>query len=397
VKPDRIDVKHIGLVPDFVMESGEKTGIDIFSTTFIPQLLNCGTEYRFTLFLTKKRQKEFSGLPSNVQVANIPEFMGRGFANIFWYMFCLPLQAWFCRVDLLHLFAGNRRVTMFPADRILVTVHDIFHYHRKDLYTLPRYLYFRGVVIPLLKRQKNFHTISLATKKELERYLRIPKSAAHVGYLGLAPFRISAQSADTERYNIRRQYHLERPYMLYVSSLDHPRKNHMVLLDAYELLLRKGDPVPDLVFAGTDFFQAEMIHSEISRRNLVNRVRTLGYVPDVYMPSLFREATLFLHPSALEGFGYPLIEAMTYGLPVACADTDVFREIGGGVPLYFDAGNPHDIVSCIERILGDSRLREDRAQKGIKQAEQFTIERCSAEIQAIYEHVLAKQSGGATR
>lgn len=377
---------HIGLVPDFVMDTTEKSGIDFFSASTVDQLFHAGNRFRFTLFVTKKRLKEFSTLPSDVRVLAIPEMMGAGFPNILWYLFVLPFQAYWYRIDLLHLFAGNRRMTWFSPKRTLTTVHDVFHFHQKDLYTFPKYVFFRYVVTPLLKRQKHFHAISKATKKEMEIYLGLAPESIHVAHLGLPRWR-SPYSEPQD--NARKQLCLDRPYMLYVSSLDHPRKNHLTLLDAYELLLSKRAHCPDLVFAGPDFFHSEVIHDEIKRRNLSNRVKAVGYVPDSLMPSLYQEATLFLHPSKLEGFGYPLVEAMMYGVPVACADIDVFREIGGDVPLYFNPSCSADIVAKIEMILGDVTLQQDLSGKGLKRAEAFCLNRSFSEIMKIYERILS--------
>lgn len=370
------------------MDTTEKSGIDIFSASTVDQLLRFGTSYRFTIFITKRRLREFSKLPSNVRVVAIPEIMGNGLSNILWYLFVLPIQAYLYRIDLLHLFAGNRRMTWFSPKRTLTTVHDVFHFHEKKLYTFPKYVFFRYVVTPLLKRQTYFHAISKATQREMEEYLGLDPKTIYVAHLGIS--RLHPDDPKTKN-TARKHYGIRRPYMLYVSSLDHPRKNHLVLLDAYELLLSKDENCPDLIFAGPDFFQAEVIHNEINRRNLSSRVRALGYVADSLLASLYQEATLFLHPSKLEGFGYPLVEAMMFGLPVLCSDIEVFHEIGGDVPLYFNPNCPVDVVTKIEMVLQDVTLQRELSAKGLKRAEFYCIKNSSQEILKIYERILFDQ------
>jgi len=390
MKGKRDGRKHIGLVPEFVMDTTEKSGIDFFSVSTVDQVVRASTEYRFTIFVSKQRLKEFSGLPDDVHVVGIPKLMAGGFLNILWYLSVLPICALWYRIDLLHLFAGNRRMTWFPADRTLVTVHDVFHFHQKGIYTLAKFAFFRGLITPLLKRQKHFHTISGATQVEMQRFLGVSPEMVHVAHPGVPKSRVECREA---KRVVRDVFGIDRPYLLYVSALDHPRKNHVVLLDAYESLLRKRVDLPDLLFAGPDFFRADVIHREIASRQLSGRVRALGYVPDSLLPGLYQEATMFVHPSTLEGFGYPLVEAMMFGLPVACADIDVFREIGGDVPVYFDARSPEDIASKIEAVLDDTSLRKELSQRGKKRAEQFCLDRCSSEVLKIYERVLSQQSG----
>jgi glycosyltransferase involved in cell wall biosynthesis len=376
---------HIGLVPDFVMASTEKSGIDFYSTALIQALSKADRSRRFTIFMSQERLKEFPQLGDNFRTVAIPQIFANGVFNIFWYLCILPFQAYRRRLDLLHLFAGNRRMTWFPRDKMLVTVHDMFHFEHQEIYSFPRYFFFRAIIVPLLKRQRHLVADSLATKHDIERLLGVPGSAIDVVHLGFDAPRLLAKETRNLGVQVRKEYHLTRPYLLYVSALDHPRKNHLGLLDAYELLLESDPDVPDLVFVGPDFYQAEKIHRAIQRPSLARRVHALGYVPDHHLPSLYREAVLFVHPSPLEGFGYPLVEAMAFGLPVVCADTEIFREIGGEAPIYFDPKQPKDIAAKIAVVLGDSKLQEEHCLKGLEQAKRFQTEQGVAKLLQMYD------------
>jgi len=362
---------QIGLVPDFVMDSTEKSGIDFYSSALIRALSQTDGSRRFTLFLSRERWKEFPDLGPHFHRVPIPRIFASGILNIFWYLFILPFQAYWHRIDLLHLFAGNRRMTWLPGGKMLVTVHDVFHYEHQEIYSFPRFLFFRLIIASLLKRQKHLVADSHATKHDIQRLLGVPGGAIEVIHLGFDAPRLLASTTVKPEQPVREKYHLTRPYILYVSALDHPRKNHLTLLDAYEILLKSHPDAPDLVFVGPDFFHAEKIHQAILRPSLAGRVHALGYVPDQWLPSLYREATLFVHPSPLEGFGYPLVEAMAFGLPVACADTEIFREIGGAAPLFFDPKKPEDIASKIAMLLADPALQEERSQRGLEQSKGY--------------------------
>lgn len=383
---------RIGLVPDFVMDATEKSGIDFYSAALIRALSETERSRKFIVFLTRERWKEFSDLGPHVQRVPIPRIFANGLLNIFWYLFILPLQAYWHRVDLLHLFAGNRRMTWFSRRKMLVTVHDVFHYEHQEIYSFPRFLFFRMVIAPLLKRQRHLVADSHATKHDIQRLLGVPGGEIEVIHLGFDAPRLLASTTGTPEEPVQGKYHLKRPYMLYVSALDHPRKNHLTLLDAYEILLKSHPDAPDLVFVGPDFFHAEKIHQAILRPSLAGRVHALGYVPDQWLSSLYREAKLFVHPSPLEGFGYPLVEAMAFGLPVVCADTEIFREIGGAAPVFFDPKQPKDIASKIAMLLEDPALQEERSRKGLEQAKCYQSDRGLRALLRLYDTLTQRPS-----
>ena len=392
LRPVQTQLPHIGLVPDFVMDTTEKSGIDFYSTALIQALSKTGTTRRFTIFIPRERLKDFPGLASRLRVVTIPRIFASGLLNIFWYLFLLPFQAYWYRIDLLHLFAGNRRMTWFPRGKMLATVHDVFHFEHQEIYSFPRFVFFRAIIAPLLKRQRHLVADSHATKHDIERLLGVPGSSIGVIHLGFDAARLLAQETGNEGVQVRKEYKLTRPFLLYVSALDHPRKNHLTLLEAYEILLKSNPDVPDLVFVGPDFFHAEKIHHAIQRPSLGGRVHALGYVPDQLLPSLYREAMLFVHPSPLEGFGYPLVEAMAFGLPVVCADTEIFREIGGEAPVFFDPKHPEDIASKIAMVLADPKLQEERCLKGLEQAKRYQSDVGVGELLRLYDAITQHQS-----
>jgi len=380
---------NIGLVPDFVMDTTEKSGIDIFSSTMVEQLVKHDPTLQFTLFINDSRTHEFSNLPDRVKIVKTSRFFAMGIRNIFWYLFILPILVRKHKVDLLHVFAANRRIPLVPPRKMLATVHDVFHYHHRKLYTFPRYLFFRGIITPLLKRQQHIHAISHETKRELMEYLKVPEPSIDVVYIGI-PLRLTESQEHETSEAVKERFCINGPYILYVSSIDHPRKNHKILIDAYEILLKKRVDVPPLLFAGPNFFQAEVIHEEIRSRGLSKIVRALGYVPDSTIANLYRNATLFVHPSTLEGYGYPLVEAMLFGLPVLCADTQVFREIGGDAPIFFNPSSAQDVAEKIEQVLSDQKLQTELSAKGREQAKRFEINECTSRIIQIYKTILSK-------
>ncbi len=90
-------------------------------------------------------------------------------------------------------------------------------------------------------------------------------------------------------------------------------------------------------------------------------------------------------PSLMEGFGLPLLEAMSLSCPVVCSDTPALKEIGGDAVIFFNPKDPKDIVRAVERVFKNQKIREDLIKKGRARSKQFTWEECVDKTLEVYE------------
>jgi glycosyltransferase involved in cell wall biosynthesis len=128
-----------------------------------------------------------------------------------------------------------------------------------------------------------------------------------------------------------------RPYFVYISTIE-ARKNHLLLLNLWRrLATEQGDAAPLLVLVGARGWETENVVDMLDRCPALRRtVIEHNSLPDAEMVGLLQGATALLLPSFAEGFGFPLIEALQYGVPVLCSDIPALRETGLAVPEYFD-------------------------------------------------------------
>ena len=116
----------------------------------------------------------------------------------------------------------------------------------------------------------------------------------------------------------------------------------------------------------------------------------MGYVPQRFLPDLYRGASLFVYPSLYEGFGLPVIEAMACGVPVLASNATSLPEVVG------DAGvlmNPYDVDEWREgmlELLDDKKMRDEMSEKGLERAKLFTWEKCAQVTLNVYNEVLAR-------
>lgn len=152
---------------------------------------------------------------------------------------------------------------------------------------------------------------------------------------------------------------LERPHFVALGTIE-GRKNHVLLLDAWQLLeQRLGPRTPLLLIIGRRGWRAEEITARLDDLGrLGDHVRELGNCGDEELVPLLRGARAMLMPSLVEGYGLPVIEALHLGTPVIASDLGVYREIVGDLPTYLDAADPVAWTDAIGAFAGDGAERE---------------------------------------
>jgi glycosyltransferase involved in cell wall biosynthesis len=183
---------------------------------------------------------------------------------------------------------------------------------------------------------------------------------------------------------ISQRYGLKAPYFLYVSRLEHPAKNHLRLIQAFELFQERNSPW-QLVFAGSDWTGAEVIHQAIEKSRCKNAIHSLGFVPDEVVPDLMRAADVFVYPSLYEGFGLPIAEAMACGCPVICSNSSSMLEVAGDAAATADPKNVMALKWQLLRLAGSPKLREQLSQAGLRQAKIFDWKRTAEASLKVYE------------
>jgi glycosyltransferase involved in cell wall biosynthesis len=203
--------------------------------------------------------------------------------------------------------------------------------------------------------------------------------------LGIAPQRLTPIALGVDPPRALRQVSPEvaamRPFVLYVGAPEW-RKGFDTLLDAMREVQRVR---PDLRLAvtarldGTAFAAAAREMGDVAE---------LGYVDDDRLAELYRECALLAFPSRYEGFGLPVIEAMSYGAPVVASDASAIPEAGGDAACYVAPGDGGELAAAIVRVAGDAAYAGELRQRGLVHAAPFTWERTAERTLATIEATL---------
>ncbi|MFN2490208.1 MAG: glycosyltransferase family 4 protein [Actinomycetota bacterium] len=263
-------------------------------------------------------------------------------------------------VDVVHATS----IAMPPRSApIVLTIHDLAFVAHPEHFTRRGLSFFRRGLALALRDADLVLCSSRATARACERAGFHPTRLRHVP-LGVDV----APAADREVQRVRRSYGLDRPYLLWTGTIE-PRKNLGGLLRA----LPHVDADVELVVAGPRGWNEDLDALVAGARRTV---RVLGFVPAADLGGLYAGASAFCWPSLMEGFGFPVLEAMAQGTPVVTSRGTSTEELAAGAGVLVDPHDPGAIAEGINEVLNDGPRAAQLAEAGRTRAAGYSWSRC---------------------
>ena len=290
-------------------------------------------------------------------------------------------------VDVLHS-PANFGPAAGPFARVL-TLHDLLFRLRPEHVGAAMRWGTEALVPPAARRAHRVLTVSAASRDDIVRELRVAPERVEVVPNGIEP---PARAGDAAAGRTRLEAG-ERRVLLSVAT-DLPHKNLTALVDGLARLEPGGRPL--LAFAGHGTDRGELAaHAE--RLGVAADVRLLGAVAAGDLEDLYAAADGLVTATRWEGFGLPVLEAMARGVPVACSDLPVLREVGAGLAELLDPGDPGSVAAAMRRLLASGRGRDERVAAGRAHAARFTWAAAAEATAAAYERAAAEARRGPSR
>ena len=290
----------------------------------------------------------------------------------------------------------RERVTLFHAPhyvlpplircRSVVTIHDCIHL------MFPQYLpnrfafdYARTSIRGAAKRATRVLTVSESSKRDILKYVDTQPEKIDVIYNAYDE-RFAIDPAEEDVVRVRERYQLQDEFVLYAGNVK-PHKNLERLIDAFQIVRKRGLDHLKLVLIGDDISKYTALRRAVHRHQLHKYVRFLGYLPEETLAVMYRLAAVFVFPSLYEGFGLPPLEAMASGTPVVTSNVSSLPEVAGDAAVLVDPYDPAAIADGIYRVLTDEQLRKDLRHRGVARAGMFSWEQSVRRVRKIYGEV----------
>lgn len=254
---------------------------------------------------------------------------------------------------------------------LIVTIHDLSYYYypeeflKKDLYKLQNW------TKDSVHKAAKIIAVSKTTKKDILKFYNVPEEKVEVIYNGYEKSEQTSKPEDETSSNLPE---LDK-YILYVGTIQ-PRKNLVTLIEAFATF-HTSHPEFKLVLVGKKGWLYENIFNKVKELHLEESVIFTGFLPDLEVQKLYKDAFCFVLPSLYEGFGLPLLEAMSQECPVLASFTSSLPEIGGEACLYFDPKNPSELTEKFTKLLDSPQIRKELIQKGKERVKEFSWETCA--------------------
>ena len=346
-----------------------RTGIGVFTAEML-QALAARPEVEVSAFNVSWRGRGRGWLPDDTSdgVRELPGRMPTGRVRLLWDYVSVPRLEWFAgRADVVH--GPNYRVPPTSRAAAVVSVHDVSFEHGPEI---------RGPVSRAHQRSVRaaidagawVHADSEYVAAEIRDIYRIEPQRVVAVPLGVRPMRPGTHPAPGA------------PYVLALGSAER-RKDLTTLVAAFDALASQDSELR-LVHAGPDGNASDDLADAIGRSPHRDRILRLGWVDDGARSALLEQAAAVAYPSLYEGFGLVPLEAMAAGRPVVTTAVSSIPEVAGDAAVYAPVQDPNGLAEALQRVLTDSSLAADLADRGRARAATFTWERTAAGLVALY-------------
>lgn len=357
----------------------KRTGDEAVFFNLTKEILASDTQHQYLLLTDEQDPQKLAiiqGRLGCIGQSNVRFVSLSGKNRFIWNLVTLP---WFLLRNQVDTYHTQYILPFFipSRTRVLLHIHDVSFRVYPELIGWKDRLFLSFFIPRSLRRANLILAPSQFTKDEIVRWY-----GAVPGKIAVIPNAVSQEflaEANPDVGVLRKKYHLPERFIVYVGTLQ-PRKNIPFLIQAFGVL-RKRLPDISLVLIGNrsgHHFDRSIDHA-ITSLGLEKEVFFPGYIDQRDLPGVMRMAEVFAFPSLYEGFGIPILEAMSQGVPVAASDIPCLREVALDATSYFD---PTSVASCEEilyTLLTDNNRRESGISLGISRFSLFSW-RKSAEM-----------------
>jgi glycosyltransferase involved in cell wall biosynthesis len=373
-----IDVRNIGK---------QRTGDEAVFLNLVKNLAKIDSENEYLLFTDTNDSTVLQYTVEKLGIANKKNFkiVSLKSPNKFcWNIRVLPRYLKKNPVDVYH----TQYITPFfvPKEiKIITHIHDVSFLAYPEFIKKSDLFFLKFLIPKSLKRADKIIAVSEFTKNEIIKYYQIDPEKIEIVYNAVSEDFMRNDYSGNELFAIRKKYNLPGKYILYIGTMQ-PRKNISVLVNAFAAV-KNRIPGMKLVLSGNKNAHNfdKKIDKEIKRLKLNDDVIFSGFVDESDKAALFQMAEVFVYPSLYEGFGIPMLEAMSQKIPVLISDIPVHHETAKDGALYFNPESVDEISEKLYNILADENLKKNLINLGLRRLDFFSWEKSAWDILRIYQ------------
>lgn len=297
----------------------------------------------------------------------------------FWTQIGLSLEMLFHTPDV--LFVPAHTVPLIHPKKTIVTIHGLEYEFCKEAYSFWERAYMHYSIMFSCQVASTVVCVSENTKRDV------------MSFYGVSEGKIRVVSEGYERQSTNNSQQItvsdqqstqkpEKPYLLFIGRLEE-RKNIVRIIEAFEMLKEKYQIPHELLLVGKPGYGYDRIKQQIAKSKYQSAIIEKGYVAEEEKWPLLQNADVFLFPTLYEGFGIPVLEAQSVGVPVVTSSTSSLPEVAGDGAVFVDPTSVESIAEGAQKLLSDEGMRNGIISKGRENIKRFSWEGCAANLSVL--------------
>lgn len=349
------------------LENNNKTGTENYAQEVITRLISADKNDQYILYSRKPLDLS---LPKNCKnkVLKFP---------LFWTQVRLSLEMLFNSPDV--LFIPAHTVPLIHPKKTVTVIHGLEYEYFPEAYSVKERIKNKLGNYFSAKLAKVVVVPSKNTKNDLTKLYKIAPEKIKVIYPGVDNFGIN-----NDKEIVRNNTDKLKPYLLFIGRIEY-RKNLTNIIKAFEKVKKERKIPHKLILAGKDGYGAEEIKNIAKKSEFKKEIIFTGYVKDKEKNDLLKNPSLFIFPTFYEGFGFPVLEAMSSGVPVVTSDQGSLPEVAGNAAVLVNPHSIDEIADSIYKIITDNSLARGLVEKGYQNVARFNWDKCAKYILDIFQ------------
>ena len=361
------------------MVPGVVGGSETYLARLLSGLAERPTRFDYTLFVLPQFHEAHPELAHTFKTADAPVRGRMKSFRVAGESTWLLAQCKIRNIDLVHHAGGI--VPLVRTNRPVLTIHDLQYLDYPEYFKKAKLTYLKKMLPRSAESARLVMTPSEFTRRQVIERLNIDPSIVAVVPHGISP----REGKDPAR-EVRSRYELAHDFFLY-PAITYPHKNHLVLIKAFARLL-EVHPETMLVLTGAKGSMEVPIFKEVKDLGIEKNVKRLGHVPSRDLDALYHEAIGMTFPSRYEGFGAPVLEAMSRSCPVIAADTTALPEVVGEAGILVSPDNTEEWCQAMCDLIEREDLRDRLRNAGLERSKEFTWDGAADILEDVYARAL---------
>ena len=366
--------------------SNQLEGIGQYTHEVMRRLVRLQPEDQFIFAFDRPYSEEFI-YSDNIVPRRI--FPPARHALLFWWWYHIGLAREAMRSEVDLVFSPDGFLPPATSGtKYVATIHDLAYLHYPSFISRSNLWYYRNFMPRYLKQAHQIITVSEATASDVVHHFPFTKAKVHAIHNG---YRSLPVVDDDAIISLQAKHTNGKPYFFALGAM-HPRKNIVRLLRAYERFRSHVQGVYHLIIVGRRAWQTGDITRQLSQSAFRNDIHMLDHQSDDIVSALLKGSQGLVYPSLFEGFGLPIVEAMSLSVPVLTSDRSAMAEIAGDAAIKVDPESEESIADGLLRLC-DSELAEKLRKKGKQRCVQFSWDLSATQHSNIFRSLLQNVHG----